>query len=136
MRKVINLTSKKSIKSKLGKKFIKNYRDRILQVRDNKLLGLFPEVAYFLKHYEEFYNNKTIQRLMKETNPNPVQVSNVLLNFLQKKNELRWVEQITNMRLGDDNIVEHVRWEFQHGKTPKNLIRYIENKYVMEYSFL
>lgn len=71
-----------------------------------------PEVCYFLKFYKEFYDSPSIHPFLTETNPNKVQLSNAIDNFLMKHRHI-------------DINMDTSRWFWMAGKEPRNKKTYM-----------
>lgn len=72
-----------------------------------------PEVAYFLKHMNEFYS-PTIQEYMHQLEPNKVRLSDAIDRFLMKHHDI-------------DINLETSTWYWLPGKRPVNLYSYVYN---------
>ena len=103
------------------KEFIRLYKERF-KIFKPKWIPI--EIAYFLRHYERFYDNPVLKKLMKEKEPNKVVMSNEIQKFFLSTGELECLRN-TDVRYNDGSV-DHMRWVFK--KPPKNLMKYIYGK--------
>jgi hypothetical protein len=71
-----------------------------------------PEVCYFIKYVNKFYTDRAIVPFLSQRDPNKVQMSNAIDNFL-----LRYKEIDINMRTD--------KWFWRRGNTPRNMRQYL-----------
>lgn len=91
-------------RSAFTKEFFKSFKKHI---KKHGQVPKEPEVCYFLKYYNEFYNDKDIQPFLNQTDPNKVQLSNAIDRFLLKH------------RTVDINM-NTSKWSWLAGKEPRN----------------
>lgn len=71
-----------------------------------------PEVCYFLKYYQQFYDNPLIQNFIPQLNPDKVKLSDTIDKFLMKN------------RYIDINLVTG-QWYWLRNKKPQDLKKFI-----------
>jgi hypothetical protein len=93
------------------KEFFKKFKEHNRKYRH---VPKQPEVCYFLKHYREFYNDDNIKPFLTQLDPNKVNLSNAIDQFLLKHRHID-----INMRTSN--------WFWLPGKEPQNKFNYIFN---------
>lgn len=81
-------------------------------IKKHKQVPTQPEVCYFLKHFENFYNDPVIQPFLTQKDPNKVPLSNAIDQFL-----LRFREIDINFHTSE--------WYWLQGKQPRNMKKYL-----------
>lgn len=91
--------------------FMTKFRDH---VRRHRHTPHHPEVCYFLKHVDGFYNDRAITPFLHRSNPDKVQLSNAIITFLMRHREI-------DFNLHTD------KWKWMPGKKPVSMIRYLSS---------
>jgi hypothetical protein len=73
-----------------------------------------PEVCYFLKYYKQFYNNPKIKPFLTQMDPNKVQLSNAIHEFLMKPRHIQ-------INMGTS------KWEWLPRKQPTSISTYLDS---------
>lgn len=113
----------------MDRHFIQNLKERLKTIRETNLFDMHPELAYFFRNYNAFYDDPAIQKLMEDDYPNKVQLSRAIQRFFTRSGELEWKLGRVAFRYGDARTTEHARWVFKEGKHPRNIFRYVFYKY-------
>jgi hypothetical protein len=71
-----------------------------------------PEVCYFLRYYQQFYDDPTIQPFLSQLNPDKVKLSDAIDKFLMRH------------RYIDINLVSS-QWYWLTNKRPRNMKRFL-----------
>jgi hypothetical protein len=78
-----------------SKKFIEQLINKIKITKD---VPRYPEVSYFLKYYEKFYNNKQLKPFLQGGNDDQkVKLSKAIATFLNSKKDIKHVQNDIRM---------------------------------------
>lgn len=91
------------------KDFFKTFKEHI---KKHRQVPKEPEVCYFLKYYKQFYDDRNIQTFMTQVDPNKVQLSNTIDQFLMTHRHI-------------DINMNTSKWFWLTGKEPRNKRTYL-----------